>query len=149
MLEFDHHGDGKTATICDLVDSGPGQARLERELARCTVVCANCHRRRTARRGAFHRWTRIPAEYWTAGQRRNRERVLEVLDAAACVDCGEKDALVLDFDHRAEKVGAVTRLANSCSARRLEEEMAKCDVQCANCHAVRTRGSASWRGPTI
>lgn len=149
VLEFDHARGEKRFDVSRLANSGPSIAKLEHELALCDVVCANCHRRRTARRAAFHRFTRLAPEYWTAAQRRNRLRVLEILEASACADCGEDDPLVLDFDHRGEKIDAVTRLANWCSATRLEHEIAKCEIRCANCHAVRTRKSTSWRGASF
>jgi len=146
VLELDHHPGAKRASISVLVNDGPSIAKLEKELERCDVVCVNCHRRRTARRGGWYRVTRSPRSYWTPAQRRNRERILEILSAAGCVDCGERDVLVLDFDHRGDKRDCVTRLANSCSEASLEAEVAKCDVRCANCHTLRTKGSRTWRG---
>lgn len=146
VLELDHHTDGKRASISALVNSGPSIAKLDEELERCEVVCVNCHRRRTARRGGWYRVTRSPPSYWTPTQRRNRERILDILGATGCIDCGERDVLVLGFDHRADKRDCVTRLANSCSEATLEAEVAKCDVRCANCHTLRTKGSRTWRG---
>ena len=58
-----------------------------------------------------------------------------------CVDCGESDPRVLQFDHvRGEKVDDVCYLAFAMkwSIDRLLSEIAKCDVRCANCHAKRT-----------
>lgn len=146
VLELDHHRGAKRASISALVNGGPSITKLDEELAWCEVVCVNCHRRRTARRGGWYRATRSPPSYWTPTQRRNRERILEILAAAGCVDCGERDVLVLDFDHRGDKRDCVTRLANSCSEATLEAEVAKCDVRCANCHTLRTKGSRTWRG---
>jgi hypothetical protein len=146
VLEFDHCAGEKAAAISELVIAGAGRDRLARELVRCEIVCANCHRRRTAIRGRYYRYTREAPAYWTRGQRRNREHVLAILEATPCVDCGECDPLVLDFDHRGDKRAAVTTLANSCSLLSLEVEIAKCDVRCANCHTLRTRGSKTWRG---
>jgi hypothetical protein len=56
-----------------------------------------------------------------------------------CVDCGESDPVVLDFDHRdpAEKSFAISSARNT-SMRQLIAEIAKCDVRCANCHRRRT-----------
>lgn len=54
-----------------------------------------------------------------------------------CVDCGESDPIVLDFDHvRGEKIDDVSRLlwGSQCSLNVFETEMSKCDVRCANCH---------------
>lgn len=58
-----------------------------------------------------------------------------------CVECGEDDLRVLDFDHEdpATKVDEVVRLAGFGIAwERIEAEIAKCSVRCANCHRRRT-----------
>jgi hypothetical protein len=54
-----------------------------------------------------------------------------------CQSCGETDPACLDFHHPDEesKEMAVTDLITYGHGRkRLREEMAKCDVLCANCH---------------
>jgi hypothetical protein len=63
-----------------------------------------------------------------------------------CVDCGEADPVVLEFDHvRGAKVAHVSRLVKrAVSLARLQAEMAKCDVRCANCHRRRTASTLGW-----
>jgi hypothetical protein len=57
-----------------------------------------------------------------------------------CVDCGESDPVVLDFDHvTGKKRKNVSNLAGEgASIEALKEEIAKCVVRCANCHRRRT-----------
>lgn len=55
VLEFDHVA-GKTAAVSSLVKNSAGWDRILAELDRCEVVCANCHRRRMARRAGDQRW---------------------------------------------------------------------------------------------
>ena len=71
---------------------------------------------------------------------RNRRLVLDYLADHPCVDCGEADVMVLEFDHvRGTKEYDVTRMiADCCSTDRIEAEIAKCDVRCANCHRRKT-----------
>lgn len=65
--------------------------------------------------------------------------VFEYLLKHPCVDCGEKDPLVLEFDHRRDKDRAISRaLRSGWSLKRLQAEIAKCQVRCANCHKRRT-----------
>lgn len=65
--------------------------------------------------------------------------VFSYLTAHECVDCGEPDALLLDFDHRGEKVAAVSDLIRmGPSWSELIAEMEKCDIRCANCHRRKT-----------
>lgn len=58
VLEFDHL-DEKQFDIGSGIRNRNWQEVLH-EMKKCEVVCVNCHRRRTARRGGFHRagWTR-------------------------------------------------------------------------------------------
>jgi len=67
-----------------------------------------------------------------------------------CIDCGETDPRVLDFDHREGTIkGAeVMRLAqDGYSIARVQAEIGKCDVRCRNCHARVTyaRQGTTWR----
>ena len=55
-----------------------------------------------------------------------------------CVDCGETDPIVLDFDHVGEKLFGIGQMLERRSWQSILEEMAKCQVVCANCHRRRT-----------
>ena len=63
-----------------------------------------------------------------------------------CVDCGETDPVVLQFDHvRGEKAGNVgSMVAGGYPWSRIEAEIAKCEVRCANCHWRRTAKQFNW-----
>lgn len=50
VLEFDHVKGEKSTNIAWVAEKGYGAARLKAELAKCEIVCANCHRIRTVRR---------------------------------------------------------------------------------------------------
>lgn len=78
----------------------------------------------------------------------NYEKLYKYLLEHPCVDCGEDDLVVLDFDHvdRNLKISAVTFLVRSAySWRAIEEEIKKCEVRCANCHRRRTAKQFNWR----
>jgi hypothetical protein len=141
LLEFDHVGP-KREHICILVAYGTTLDALRREIASCEVVCANCHRKRTAQRGG---WRRASPDWRDLGSRllpaeeRNLALVYDALEQSGCVDCGERDLRTLDFDHVAAKRGSVPALArDGVSERLLLEEIARCRVRCANCHRRRT-----------
>ena len=146
VLEFDHVGP-KQAHVATLVMHGVRLPRLAGEIERCEVVCACCHRRRTARRAG---WRRLDGDLsgvrWRSPRHeRNVRHVFAVLAARSCVDCGEADMCVLDFDHTGEKTGAVMRLArNEVSLERLQAEIDRCEVRCANCHRRRTAAGAAY-----
>jgi 5-methylcytosine-specific restriction endonuclease McrA len=137
VLEFDHVGP-KRSHVAVMVTKGASPKALAREVANCEVVCANCHRRRTARRSGWRRaepdW-RAEASTRLPGEERNIRFVYEHLEHAECVDCGVTDIVVLDFDHVAGKRATVVQLARSgCGLATLRDEIARCEVRCANCH---------------
>ncbi|HUQ34490.1 MAG TPA: hypothetical protein VM095_20380 [Pyrinomonadaceae bacterium] len=68
------------------------------------------------------------------------EKIYEYLEGHPCVDCGESDPIVLEFDHvRGKKSYAVSSLGwRLVSWDSVMKEIAKCDVRCANCHRRRT-----------
>lgn len=71
----------------------------------------------------------------------NQALLIAYLLEHPCVDCGEQDVRVLEFDHLdpAQKRGTVTRLLGSGFGwDRIEEEIRRCSVRCANCHRRRT-----------
>jgi mono/diheme cytochrome c family protein len=69
----------------------------------------------------------------------NRARAIDYLRAHPCVDCGETDIVVLQFDHiRDKKKDLATMIASGSTWASIEQEIAKCEVRCANCHRLRT-----------
>ncbi len=76
-----------------------------------------------------------------------RRRLLEHLWAHPCVDCGEQDAVVLQFDHadptlKSAEIAVLVR--RGVSWRRIKAEIDKCLVRCANCHQRRTARQFGW-----
>ena len=78
--------------------------------------------------------------------KRNRAYMLQYLLRSPCVDCGEGDPVVLEFDHvTGEKITEVCLLAwSGCSLSQLRRKMLKCEVRCANCHRRKTARERSW-----
>ena len=73
------------------------------------------------------------------GERTKLDFVYDLLKRSRCVDCGEDDFCVLDFDHVERKNGSVIRMAREGRAwAKLKAEIAKCVIRCANCHQRRT-----------
>lgn len=74
---------------------------------------------------------------------KNRNYVLEYLSEHPCVDCGETDPVVLEFDHIRDKDKKISDLINY-SHNRLKEEILKCEVRCSNCHKRKTSKEQNW-----
>lgn len=84
-----------------------------------------------------------------AGQR-NKDYVNEYKLTHPCLLCGEAAIECLDFHHRDEaskikhkngKTKSISKLCQGGSLERLIEEIAKCEVLCANCHRKITYGT--------
>lgn len=68
----------------------------------------------------------------------NKQYVINYLKNHSCVDCGERDIIVLEFDH-VNPTNKRTTVGNllSGSLKSLILEIEKCDIRCANCHRRR------------
>lgn len=77
-----------------------------------------------------------------------REYLLDYLLTHPCIDCGESDIVVLEFDHRGDKRENIASLQRTGNLETIKSEVAKCDVRCANCHRRKTaRDFGFWRMP--
>lgn len=77
--------------------------------------------------------------YWRDRIRTARAWV-DAYKAQPCMDCGHRyPSPVMELDHvRGEKVDAVASMAHlGYGIEKIEAEMQKCDVVCANCHRIR------------
>lgn len=88
-------------------------------------------------------------------KQRTRERVKRIKPLAqqlvfsylkkGCIDCGEGDIIVLHFDHLRDKKHSIANMIHSAySLDKLEEEISKCEVRCANCHIRKTAKDFNW-----
>ena len=64
-----------------------------------------------------------------------------------CVDCGEDDIAVLEFDHTGKEkklntVSYIMRLGFPFEV--IKREIDKCEVRCANCHRRKTAKDFNW-----
>ena len=64
--------------------------------------------------------------------------LIEFLSSHPCVDCGETDPMVLEFDHVTEKTFTIGEGFRDRNWESVLAEIEKCEVVCANCHRRRT-----------
>jgi hypothetical protein len=72
--------------------------------------------------------------------RKIRTAVQQYKEKTPCADCGKCfPHYVMDFDHvRGEKIGNVADIINRNCSGGVWDEIAKCELVCANCHRFRT-----------
>lgn len=131
------------------------------------LVCTRCREpkpaaafpRRTREREELQAWcracfARVHSAHYAANRereisrvRRNtarsrkaaRELVAEYLATHPCVDCGEPDLVVLEFDHVGPKRKDVSLMvAAGYPLATIVAEIANCQVRCGNCHRRKT-----------
>ena len=83
--------------------------------------------------------------YYIARAEANRKAKFDYVEGikkrSKCADCPVSDYRVLEFDHlpQFEKLGDIAKLlARGWTFKRLDSEIAKCEIVCSNCHKIRT-----------
>jgi hypothetical protein len=111
-------------------------------------ACRECHA--AARRAHYlankSDYVRRAIAQNKAKRARNRTEILAYLSTHPCIDCGNADPVVLEFDHRdpATKLTEVSRLIVKTPWSRVLAEITKCDVRCINCHRRKTGREFGW-----
>tara|TARA_B100000780_G_scaffold279102_1_gene255585 strand:- start:656 stop:1132 length:477 start_codon:yes stop_codon:yes gene_type:complete len=76
----------------------------------------------------------------TTQRDKNREYIKQHKRENPCIDCGEKNIVLLECDHvRGDKFKCVSDMVKGAySLASIKKEVEKCDVRCANCHRLIT-----------
>jgi hypothetical protein len=139
--------DSKACTKCKLVKPY-NLFPYQHARKKYTTWCRSCYNE-SARRSRQKTAVLIRSRKHDYERKRRAERqqwVIEFLQAHPCIDCGEPDPVVLDFDHvRGKKRASVTRmLMSGYCTETLLSEISKCEVRCANCHRRKTAQTQDW-----
>lgn len=159
VLDLDHVRGTKREAIARMVRLSYSWSTIESEIDKCEVRCANCHRIKTGQTSNSWRNFFLTLEErilpdpvrssnaFRAMQTRveNMQKIHFYLSSHPCVDCGNSDIRVLEFDHvRGEKYENISRMIQSSPWKAIEAEIAKCEVRCANCHRIQTIERGQW-----
>ena len=90
------------------------------------------------------RGVRVPTRNWERGR---AEWLLSLKRGKPCTDCGRVfPPEVMQWDHLpgVVKLGEISTGLRGRSRDEVLEEIAKCELVCANCHAIRTFARAGW-----
>lgn len=111
-------------------------------------ACKSCSAKRSSayykRKTEHHK--KVTKEQKRLLRIRNGQFVWDYLLTHSCVDCGNTNPIVLEFDHvRSNKIAAIsTCVGNMFSLQKLKEEISKCEIRCANCHRIKTANQLGW-----
>jgi len=104
-------------------------------LAHCCTPCQKVY--------AKQHYEANKSQYFQRNQRTRKRAKAKLMEQKAdtpCTDCGQKfHPYIMEFDHLdpSTKISAIGRM-NAASGRTFTEELAKCELVCANCHKLRT-----------
>ena len=76
----------------------------------------------------------------------NQKKLVDYLHHHPCIDCGQTDFRVLEFDHvRGNKSNNIARMmGQGFSWSTIKAEIAKCEIRCVNCHRIKTSERSGW-----
>lgn len=69
-----------------------------------------------------------------------KKNLIDRLKNVPCCDCSKTfPVYVMEFDHLyGKKKYTIAALISKLGIKKLQEELKKCEVVCANCHSIRT-----------
>lgn len=133
-----HHTGVKEMSVSQMVSHGYSRERIRSEVADCTVLCANCHRKGHAGREAdieLPSEANSPTDSTRPGRPQRAWVTRYKRDSDGCVRCDEDDPSCLDFHHPGEKGAGVGRMvSNRRPVAEIRAEVERCELLCANCH---------------
>ena len=111
-------------------------------------ICKSCQRIRSnthyqKNKNDYNNRARVNTPIYV---KRNKLYIYNYLKEHPCIDCGEKNPVVLDFDHvRGKKKAPLSRLVGTgVSIDTIKKEISKCVVRCSNCHRIKTAKEHGW-----
>lgn len=102
--------------------------------------CKEC--RRLSDKATYEKHIDKSRKAGTLQKSKSRERIKKYLfdykSNNPCVDCGESDPIVLEFDHFRDKTYTISQMSMHSGLSNIKKEIAKCEIRCANCHRRKT-----------
>lgn len=106
-------------------------------------VCKECKKERSA---AYFQDSKGHHKALNENRKKEtRKWIWDYLKVHPCIDCGETDPIVLEFDHNSDKFMEISDMVRmGYSIPKIESEISKCSVRCANCHRRKTARDFAW-----
>ena len=142
----------RTCTRCKQPKSYPDEFAKRKNVAGGYITrghCQGCQRaaQRTTTQKYRERYTIARRAGAKRLYRENMQHVVDYLREHPCVDCGETDWQILQFDHvRGMKSFGIATALSHRNWVHIAKEIEKCDVRCANCHQRKTIAENGFLG---
>jgi len=135
----------KTCYRCKIAKPDDTFNRSKKNLDGLHSYCRDCQKQHYRENHARH----LANVRRTSDARIAKQReVIYIALQAGCIDCGNRDIRVLEFDHViGEKVRGVGAMVSRGSGpEAIAAEIAKCEIRCRNCHVIATfaRRGGTW-----
>jgi hypothetical protein len=128
----------KHCHVCDRTLSTAEFSRNRSAKDGCQTACKSCCKKR---HNAYYQKNaerhKKVARVWNAKRLAETKEIAQTAKKGGCIVCGETEYVCLDFHHLDpnEKEFNIGRaLRGEKSLEMLRDEIAKCEVLCANCH---------------
>jgi Holliday junction resolvase RusA-like endonuclease len=98
-------------------------------------------KQKTAQKAWYERNKEITYYRSKSSREKYREVIRKIKESSPCVDCNiSYPYYIMHFDHLegSDKVDGVSSMLRNSGLKNAIDEIKKCDLVCANCHAVRT-----------
>lgn len=130
-MDFDHVRGEKRFNLSTAHNSGRSLVQVRREIEKCDLICANCHRTRT-------QLGIVRNDSVVSHRTKMRDLIISFKDKKTCADCNQSFPYwVMDFDHLLKKTMNISKMCRW-SEQKILEEIEKCELVCAVCHRIRT-----------
>ena len=143
----------KVCSVCFIPKDPSDYYVKDSASGRLHAQCKACYK--TKRMKKYHEYYNIHKEAYRARAVERKTKTKKLLQSKLyrylknkkCEFCGFNDIRALEFDHidSEQKRFGIARAINDCySWVKIEQEIKKCRILCANCHRIRTAEQQRW-----
>lgn len=108
---------------------------------RINSYCKECQRKYCKEHYGKNKQQHNKKRYESNKKNRENQRlkIQALKDNKPCTDCGNSyPYYVMQFDHLDNKFDNISKMPGQYSWDKIENEISKCELLCANCHCIRT-----------
>jgi DUF4097 and DUF4098 domain-containing protein YvlB len=129
----------KRCTKCDKKHDIEEFGWADKQKSRRSSWCKKCHKKYTKKHYKQNKtyYLEKAKRHRKTSRKRHKIFIQEYLKTHPCIDCGNPDIRVLDFDHVKGKKKYNISCMVDFSLASIKAEIKKCEIRCANCHRKR------------